>query len=380
MERHYGMDWLRIGAFALLILYHIGMFFVPWGWHVKTAEPMHWVTVPMLASNAWRLPLLFLVSGYASAALLGKDARIGRFLASRTTRLMIPVIFAAIFLIPAQPWVELQFKHGYTASYWHFWTTDYFRFGALDGIVMPTWQHLWFVVYLWFYTIALALLLAITPKRLRTQIAALADRALAGPLVLIVPIALLLVHLGLSWPGKEETHALVDDWQAHRVYFAMVLFGVLLSNAPAIWEGIRRWWKAAAIIALIGYAAVVAVDLSLLDPILPGASPQHVLFEIARVFQGWGTIIALIGVADRWWNRDHALRPMLTEAVFPFYIIHQTVIVVVAWYLLLLALPALAEFAILLPATVIGCWLFYWIGRRITPLRPLIGLRLARRT
>lgn len=380
MERHYGMDWLRIGAFALLILYHIGMFFVPWGWHVKTAEPMHWVTVPMLASNAWRLPLLFLVSGYASAALLGKDARIGRFLASRTTRLMIPVIFAAIFLIPAQPWVELQFKHGYTASYWHFWTHDYFRFGALDGIVMPTWQHLWFVVYLWFYTIALALLLAITPKRLRTQIAALADRALAGPLVLIVPIALLLVHLGLSWPGKEETHALVDDWQAHRVYFAMFLFGVLLRNARAVWEGIRRWWEVAAIIALIGYAAVVAVDLSLLDPILPGAAPQHVLFEIARVFQGWGTIIALIGVADRWWNRDHALRPMLTEAVFPFYIIHQTVIVVVAWCLLPLALPALAEFAILLPATVIGCWLFYWIGRRITPLRPLIGLRLARRT
>ena len=342
MERHYGMDWLRIGAFALLILYHIGMFFVPWGWHVKTAEPLYWVTVPMLASNAWRLPLLFLVSGYASAALLGKDSRLGRFLGPRTARLMIPVIFAAIFLIPAQPWVELQFKHGYTGSFWHFWTTDYFRFGALDGIVMPTWQHLWFVVYLWFYTIALVLLLAVTPKRMRAQITTLADRALAGPLVLIAPIALLLVHLGLSWPGKEETHALVDDWQAHRVYFAVFLFGVLLRNAPAIWEGIRRWWKIAAIVALIGYAAVVAVDLSLLDPILPGAAPQHVLFEIARVFQGWGTIIALIGAADRWWNRDHALRPILTEAVFPFYIIHQTVIVVVAWYLLPVALPALA--------------------------------------
>ena len=380
MGRHYGMDWLRIGAFALLILYHIGMFFVPWGWHVKTAEPLYWVTVPMLASNAWRLPLLFLVSGYASAALLGRGGGLGAFLGARTARLMIPVIFAAIFLIPVQPWIELQFKHGYTASYWHFWTQDYFRFGALDGIVMPTWQHLWFVVYLWFYTIAWVLLFAVTPKRLRARIAAFAGRALAGPLVLIVPIALFIVHLGLSWPGKEETHALVNDWQAHRIYFAVFLFGVLLRNAPTIWEGIRRWWKTAAVIALIGYAFVVAVDLSLLDPILPGAAPQHVLFEVARIFQGWGTIVALIGVADRWWNRDHKLRPMLTEAVFPFYIIHQTIIVMTGWYLLPLALPALAEFAILLPATVIGCWLFYWIGRRVTPLRPLIGLRLARRT
>ncbi len=378
MERHYGMDWLRIGAFALLILYHIGMFFVPWGWHVKTAEPMHWVTVPMLASNAWRLPLLFLVSGYASAALLGKGRSLGAFLGSRTARLVIPLVFAAIVVIPPQPWVELQFKHGYAGSFWHFWTTDYFRFGALHGIVMPTWQHLWFVVYLWFYTGALVLLLAITPGALRAKIAGLADRVFAGPGVLIVPIALFIVHLGLNWPGQEETHALVDDWQAHRVYFAVFLFGFFLRNAPLTWGAIRRWWKAAAIVALAGYAMVVAVDLSLLDPVLPGAAPQHVLFEIARVFQGWGTIIALIGVADRWWNRDHRLRPMLTEAVFPFYIIHQTVIVVVAWYLLPLALPALAEFAILLPATVLGCWLFYRIGRAIPPLRPLIGLRLAR--
>src|SRR3546814_1676712 len=62
-NRHYGMDWLRIGAFALLIFYHIGMYFVPWGWHVKTPHPMDWVQIPMMATNRWRLPLLFLVSG-----------------------------------------------------------------------------------------------------------------------------------------------------------------------------------------------------------------------------------------------------------------------------------------------------------------------------
>jgi len=370
MQRHYGMDWLRIGAFALLILYHIGMFFVPWDWHVKTAAPVDWARFPMLATNAWRLPLLFLVSGFASAAILRKDGRIGAFVRSRSARLMIPTIFAMAVIIPPQPWVELQFKHGYAASYWHFWTADYFRFAAIDGIVVPTWQHLWFVVYLWVYTLALALLLALIPAPARAWLSRAADRMLGGIAVLLVPIALLLLHLWLSWPGEPHTHALVDDWQMHRVYFATFLFGLLLAHGERVWAGIRRWWWLGAVLAVPGYGVVVWA-------ILP--EPDHrEAFEVARIFQGWGTIVALLGVADRWWNRDHRLRPMLTEGVFPFYIIHQTIIVVLGWYLLRLALPAGAEFAILLAATVAGCWLFYDLGRRIAPLRPLIGLRMRR--
>src|SRR3546814_7239126 len=72
--RHYGLDWLRVGAFALLIFYHVGMYFVPWGWHVKSDEILPWATVPMFALNPWRLSLLFVVSGYASRAVLGKLA------------------------------------------------------------------------------------------------------------------------------------------------------------------------------------------------------------------------------------------------------------------------------------------------------------------
>ena len=370
MERHYGMDWLRIGAFGLLIFYHVGMFFVPWDWHVKTADPLPWVRIPMLASNAWRLPLLFLVSGFASAAILRKDGRIGAFIGSRSARLLIPLIFAMAVIIPPQPWVELMFKHGYADGLWAFWTRDYFGFHEMHGIAVPTWQHLWFVVYLWVYTLWLALLLLVVPASWRAWLVRAADRVFAGPGVVLVPIALLLVNLWAMWPGHEETHALFDDGPSHIVYFAAFLFGVFLFNADRAWAGIRRWWWLGLALAVPGYLMVVFTILPEPDLALP--------LGIGKALQSWGTIVALIGIADRWWNRDHALRPMLTEAVFPFYIIHQTIIVVLGWYLLPLALPALAEFAILVPATVIGCWLFYWIGRRITPLRPLIGLRLAR--
>src|SRR4051812_3597789 len=114
MERHYGMDWLRVGAFALLILYHVGMVFVPWGFHIKTAEPLVWAEIPMFLTNPWRLSLLFVVSGYASRALVMKSPSVGAFLRSRNARLLIPLAFGVTVVVPPQPWIELVAQHGYT--------------------------------------------------------------------------------------------------------------------------------------------------------------------------------------------------------------------------------------------------------------------------
>ena len=374
MERHYGMDWLRIGAFALLILYHIGMFFVPWGWHVKTAAPLDWVQFPMLATNAWRLPLLFTVSGFATAAVLGKSTGMGSFLRDRTARLIVPTLFAAVLIIPPQPWIELVTQHGYAAGFAHFWAHDYFRFGTLDGIVLPTWQHLWFVVYLWVYTIALVAILTFTPGAARASFSRFADDLLGGLGLLFLPLAWLAVHMAISWPGGEPTHALVGDWTAHRMYFPAFAFGFFLADAPRTWAAIRRWWRLAGVLAVLGYAVVAAILVVWLAGVVPDVE-LRLPFAAGRLVMGWCAIVALIGLADRYWNRDHAWRRTLTEAVFPFYIIHQTIIVVTGWALLRLALPPGLEFVALLAATIAGCWLFYLGGRELGWLRPLIGLR-----
>jgi peptidoglycan/LPS O-acetylase OafA/YrhL len=373
VDRHYGMDWLRIAAFALLIFYHVGMFFGPWGWHVKTAQPLDWVALPMLATNAWRLGLLFVVSGYASAALFAKRGEVGGFLTNRSARLLVPLIAGmAVFVVP-QPWVELVFKHGYAADLGWFWVHDYFDFAPIEGIMLPTWQHLWFVAYLWLYTLVLGLILLL-PARWRERGADAVDRMLGGGLVLAVPLALLLARLWLGWPGAEETHDVVNDGYAHTFYLPLFLFGYALRGAERTWAAIRRWWKLAALLALASYAVVAWIGLTWPgDTPVPG--PIYPLFGAARAVMAWSAIVALIGVADRFWNRDHVWRPTLTEAVFPFYIVHQTIIVWLGWYLLRFAVPPLAEFVILTAATVGGCWAFYLLGREIAPLRPLIGLR-----
>jgi surface polysaccharide O-acyltransferase-like enzyme len=371
MERHYGMDWLRIGAFGLLILYHIGMVFVPWGFHMKTAEPLVWTEIPMLATNPWRLTLLFVVSGFASRALFAKSAGVGAFVRNRNVRLLVPLAFGIAVIVPPQTWVELVTQHGYAHGFLYFWLNDYFRFGTLAGIVMPTWNHLWFVVYLWVYTLALGLLVML-PGTGRLQ--PLFDRVFAGSRAVWLPILFLFVTQFLLFHRNEDTHDLFNDGLAHLQYFPALLFGFGLAGSRVAMAGLARHWKVSAALALTSYGVIVAAMLAYPDFSFPSRSVANV-FHIARLIEAWAAIAALIGIADRFWNRDHPRRPMLTEAVFPFYIIHQTVIVVVGYAIIGLGLGAGTEFAILVAATVAGCWTFYLIGRSVNWLRPLIGLR-----
>ena len=60
-QRLYFLDWLRIGAFALLVLYHVGMYYVTWPWHVKSADASAALEPFMRLSSPWRLSLLFLI-------------------------------------------------------------------------------------------------------------------------------------------------------------------------------------------------------------------------------------------------------------------------------------------------------------------------------
>ena len=365
------MDWLRIGAFGLLILYHIGMVFVVWGFHIKHPQIVEWAALPMLAVNAWRLTLLFVVSGYASRALLAKSPGPGGFAWNRTLRLLIPLAFGMAVIVPPQPWVELVTKYGYPASYGQFWLRDYFLFRKLGPLDLPTWNHLWFVAYLWVYTMLLAATAALL-ARLPWQ--NWFDRAFGGVGVLLWPILWLIAVQGWLFNMARETHALFGDWVAHTSYLPALLFGFGLARSEPAMAAISRWWRAGLAMALLGYAAILAVEIT-----WPGNTPAprwiYRPYGIAHALQQWGAIVALIGIAERFWNRDAPIRPMLTEAVFPFYIIHQTIIILAMFWLLGLGLPAWADFLILVAATVMGCWAFYLIGRNIRLLRPLIGLR-----
>jgi hypothetical protein len=377
--RHHGLDWLRIGAFALLILYHVGMVFTGWPWLVKSNHVIDAVAVPMLAINPWRLELLFVVSGYASRALFLKLGGPAEFARARSARLLVPLIFAIAFIIAPQDWVRMQFAHNYVGGFWHFWTHDYFRFGTLDHVPLPNWEHLWFVAYLWAYSMLLCGLLALLPQTALAWVQGWFDRLGEGSRLLWLPLAWLVATRIALLFEVPESHGLFDDWIGHAIYLPAFLFGFMLAGTDRLWPAMARLWRAGLLTALLGFAVIIAVEIN-----YPGkAIPPHAIMAFARgarMATMWGAIIVLLDFAHRRLNHDHPWRARLGEAVFPFYIMHQTAIVLIGWWLLHAGFGAFAEFLILLTGTALACWLFYEVGRRITWLRPLIGLQYRRRT
>jgi len=372
--RHYGMDWLRVGAFQLLILYHVGMAFVPWDFQVKVVDPpIGWATMLMMLTSPWRLSLLFAVSGYASAALFAReDGRIGAFLGSRLARLGIPLLFGMAVLVTPQPWIWLITHYGYTQDFGTFLLSDYYSFRSIDGVIVPTWMHLWFVAYLIGYTILLCGLLLL-PERVRRAGQRVAERLLAGPLLLPLGIAFVYYARASFEAGWEDNHLLLTDWSAHAHYLPMFLFGYLLRGSEPIRAAIARWWPVASVLAVAGYGVLAWFEYRYGSTIAPRS--LWALHGWAQSAEAWGAMISLIGIADRWWNKDHRWRPMLAEAVFPFYLIHQTIIIVVGYWMAGSGIAPLPAFLLLVAATMAGCWAFYLVGREVRWLRPLIGLK-----
>jgi glucan biosynthesis protein C len=118
--RLFFLDWLRILAFGVLVVYHVGMVYVTWDFHVKSPAASRALEPWMLMSGPWRMSLLFMVSGAATAFMLRRGERIGTLLRQRTARLLLPLLCGVVLLVPPQPYVEVVQKLGYAGSYWDF--------------------------------------------------------------------------------------------------------------------------------------------------------------------------------------------------------------------------------------------------------------------
>lgn len=383
MQRRLDIDRVRVLAFGLLVLYHVGMYYVSWDWHVKSPHAGPALEPLMLLTSPWRMSLLFVVSGVATAFLLAKANRgDGHFLGPRSWRLLLPLVFGMYVVVPPQVYYELVEKvpGGFHAAYAAFMGT-YLRGGDFhcaapgDCVDAPTWNHLWFLAYLWAYTVVLWLLLTLTPAAMQS-VGGWLGRRLSGPGALLWPMAwLALARLALA--GRfESTHDLVGDWYNHAQYLPMFLLGYLLAFSAGFWEALQRHRKAALGIALAGYAVITGVwYFSGYSDEVPPPEALRMLLRLVWGVNQWCAIAALFGYAYHLRDVDSPALRYLTPAVFPVYILHQTVIVAFAHGAKPLALPPLLEGPLLVVLTLTVCFGGYELIRRVPVLRPLFGLR-----
>ena len=375
-DRRLDLDWIRIAAFLLLIAYHVGMYYVSWDWHVKSPAASPAIEPLMLLVNPWRLGVLFLVSGAATAFIVAKLAP-GALARSRSWRLLVPLVFSMLVIVVPQSYFEVVEKGGYTGSFWEFWgrylRADRTFCRGADCLVVPTWNHLWFVAYLWVYTMALAAVLAWKPG-FRERAERKLEAALAGWRLLVVP-ALVLAVIRIALVGRfGSTHALVDDWYNHAQYFTVFAFGFLAARSPAIWEGMERLrWPA--LLAALASWGFLAWYFLFRDDLNNPPEALRLFQRVVYAIDQWTAMVAACGFARRLVKADSPARRYLTDAIFPFYIVHQTAIIAFAVWLRPLALPPAIEGLLLLAATAAACVATYELVRRVGWLRPLFGLK-----
>lgn len=377
--RRYDLDWLRVVAFLLLIFYHIGMFYVPWDWHVKSVHSGEGGEPLMLLLNPWRLSLLFFISGLALHFLYMKLGA-GRLARDRVMRMGLPILAGIVLIVAPQSWLELvekgEFEGGFLAFYPHYIDPE-----SSFSITTPTWNHLWYIVYLLAYSLLLAPVAGPLTRWMQGTGATLTGKLFSGRsgilAVLFLPaLPHMIFRLTLD-PYFPTTHDLVEDWANHAHSLTMLLTGFLLARDAAFWDAVRR-----AMVPAILLVIVLGTGLSLLwaswEELSVDAAWQIAIWpaRMFRLLYAWIAILSLLALAQRYLNRPGPLLRYLTEAVFPWYILHQTLIVVAGFWLTRQSLGVWSEFGALVLLTIGGCALLHeFVIRRTGVLRPFFGLK-----
>jgi glucan biosynthesis protein C len=366
-DRLHFLDGLRIAALGLLILYHVGMYYVRWDWHVKSPFASAALEPLMQLSSPWRMSLLFLVSGAVSSLLLARAGTTGAWLRGRLRRLGLPLLAGILVIVPPQSYFEVRQQAGYAGSYLDFlplYLSGHRGFCDAQGdcLLVPTWNHLWFLPYLMVYTLALWAALRLRPGVLDAAAARLARRL--GPLTLLLLPWALLAALRLALrPWFGITHALVDDPLAHAQYLPAFVLGALWARTPGAWRAVAQLRWPALVLGLAGWALALAAE-----PATPAT-----LLRAGFALQQWCGVLAAVGFAVRHLDHDGPWRRRLSEAVFPVYVLHQTLIITIAMALRPLALPPALEGPLLLAATIAAAAMLVAAIGRADVLRPWLG-------
>jgi len=370
-HRRHDIDALRALAFLLLILYHVGMYYVAdWPWHLKSPHAAAWLKWPMQVVNIWRMDLVFLVSGVALGFLF-RGQRPLALVRQRALRLMLPLAIGMTLVVPYQAYAEGLVKGlvepGFIAFMARYWTMGPWPKGAFAGSDFGmTWNHLWYLPYLFAYTALVALLLPVL-RSARGQRVRGAFTGLRRWRLLVLPALPLVLFTLLLAPRFPATHDLIHDWFLHALYFTVFLYGYWMGVDEGLWrelERLRGWALALAAACIAAYFASRAAGVDVWA------------LQVLRSLYLWSAIAAILGFAHRHLNRPWPWLGWATESVYPWYMLHQTLIVAGAVALAPWKLGPVAEPVLLVALTIAGCWaLSDGLIRRIGWLRPLFGLK-----
>ncbi|HLK30573.1 MAG TPA: acyltransferase [Puia sp.] len=376
-ERKYFIDWVRVLAFFLLIFFHCAMPFVIFGWEVKNKE--HSIALSRLIwwLHQWRLPLLFFVSGVGIHFSLKKRSVLS-FAGERVVRLFIPLLFAMFFTIPLQVYFERLQEGKISGSYFHFYPTVWNMVPYPEGTL--TWSHMWFVVYLFVFCILLLPIFSLFKIKLLQRFKTYCADKLANPILailLFIPFAIYYFSLYQKYP---EQMSLLDDWFLFIFSLTLLFYGYFIASSNSFWntcEKYRRLFLSIAIICIILLFYHFWWDFDFAKK----QDSRLYLYGTLNSLHIWSLILAILGFAKKHLNFSNRFLQYTNQAVYPFYILHQTIIVAVGYYVVQWPISIYLKLTILVICCFTSLVLIYqWLIRSFILTRILYGMKWRQKT
>lgn len=369
------LDWLRIFSIAGVLVLHSAMPYVAEEtWHIKDSNTSMLLLYLVSFLHLFRMPLLFFISGTVSYYMMQRKTAI-QFIGLRITRLLIPLLVGIFIIVPPQIYME-RLTQGYHGSYWEFYKTV-FQFKPYPMGGSFSWHHLWFIGYLFIYDIIFApfFMWMMSPKSntIKQAIAWLSKGQRI--FLLMVPSVVWFSLLSGKFP---ETADLIHDGCYFVYWLSFVLAGFTCILVPSLMDSLqrnRRFFMGIGFISLLFfyYRWMNAAGVS--DG---GHHPvQAFLHGTVRPLVAWTWVFGLVGYGKQYLNRTHPSLQYLNQAVYPFYILHQTVIVILAYYFTRLSNePALIKYIFTVGITFfITICSFHFFIRPYTIVRFMFGMK-----
>src|SRR5574341_649154 len=354
-QRRYDLDWLRVFGILLVFIYHSTRFFNLEDWHVKNSVTYFWVEVWNEFASSWMMPLMFVISGASIFYALGKGGA-GKFIKDKVMRLLVPLVVGAFTHASLQVYLE-RLTHGeFTGSYFEFIPHYFEGIYGLGGNFAWMGLHLWYLAVLFVFNIVfLPLFLALKSKISTRLLGKLTDILAIPGLVYLFALVIL-----LSWKLIKSNSLLGFDgfgWNLG-VYISFFLAGFVIFSSERLRQSIRklRWLS---LLGLITFTSLLILGESHTDLI------------------AWFFILASLGFGANHLNFSTPWLKYANEAVLPFYILHQTVLLSVGYFVVQWHIPDLVKWLVIVPISfTIIMGVYEYLVRRNNILRFLFGMKL----
>ena len=371
-QRTHYLDWLRVLLILTVFVFHSQRFFDRGGWQIKNAQTYFGSQIVTDFLSTWMMPTIFVVSGAAVFLALGKR-RPGQFVLERSLRLLVPLTVGILTHVALQRYLELVSQQGYSGSFLQFYPI-YLAKAWAHG---PIWlgNHLWYLGMLFaFSMVCLPLFWWLRRGSGTAALAWLGDR-LSGPALILLPMVFEMVPMSLLNPrlGDWADYNNTGGWNTP-AYLVFFLFGFLLASSPRMQATILRLRRTYLWLAAAGGAASFGA-LALAGGVNPG-TPGFALTFAVRGATCWVCILAILGYAMQHLTRSTPFLEYATEAVMPFYVMHQSVLLLIGYFVVRWPVPDLFKWVFIFAASFASILGVYEVLiRRNNVLRFLFGMK-----